>query len=336
MEEFKNIIVIGASAGGISAVTQVIANLPANIDAAVMVVLHLSRQSNAAHIVAGFQRHTTLICGVADNMEPMMQGHLYLAPQDQHLFVKNGNLLVNQGTPENKYRPAIDVLFRSAAVNYGNRVIGVVLTGMLDDGTSGMSAIQRCGGLCIVQDIKEAEYDDMPRNVLNQVKVDHQATLADIPYIIQDLISRPLPPVKDVPPELQIEADLTEQMMSDINQLKIIADRSDFVCPDCGGGLWAIKNDPTHRYRCHTGHVYTEKLLYQEQGTGLEESIWVSIRILEERRNLLLSMQTHAKESGNDELGTSYQQRADEMNKHIERLKGVLSKIIIDLGQPGK
>jgi two-component system, chemotaxis family, protein-glutamate methylesterase/glutaminase len=332
MEDFRNIIVIGASAGGISAVAKVVEGLSNDINAAVLVVLHLSRSSNAGNIVRMFQKHTKLVCMVAEDNTVIRKGHLYLAPADHHLMITGERMRVKQGPVENKYRPSIDVLFRSAAVHFGNRVIGIILTGMLEDGTSGMSAIQRCGGICIVQDPAEAEYADMPRSVLNLLRVDHQAVLAEMPGIIYRLMDQPSPEARPVPRELQIEAELTEKMMSDINQLKKIADRSDFICPDCGGGLWAIKNDPTHRYRCHTGHVYTENMLFDQQGVGLEDSVYVSLRMLEERRNLLLLMRTHALERGDQELAAANEHRAGDINRHIIRLKELLSKLAGDLG----
>ncbi len=326
----RNIIVIGASAGGIPAVKNVISGLSLGIDAAVLVVLHLSRNSNAANIAAILQKHTSLLCRVASDNIIVEPGHLYLAPQDHHLMVKEDLLKINKGAFENKYRPSIDVLFRSVAVNYGNRAIAVILTGMLEDGTSGMWAIKSCGGICIVQDPEEAEFSDMPRSVINKIEVDYKASLKEISVIIQNVMDNALPARKPVSQELLIEATITEQMMSDIDQLKKIAEHSDFVCPECGGGLWKIKNDPTHRYRCHTGHVYTEKLLSDLQDEKIEESIWVSIRMLEEKSNLLLLM---AKRDGDtNKRSEYYMSRVDDINRHISRLKRLLALLHNDLG----
>ena len=249
-------------------------------------------------------------------------GNMYLAPQDHHVMVKDGMLKINQGPHENKYRPSIDVLFRSAAVNYGNRVIGIVLTGMLEDGTSGMWAIKSCGGICIIQDPVDAEYPDMPQSVVNKIQVDYTGFLEDIPVIINTIIANPLPPAVPIPPELQVEADITEQMMTRIDQLEKIADHSNFVCPDCGGGLWAIKNDPSKRYRCHTGHVYTEKLLGDIQDAKIEESIWVCIRMLEEKSNMLSLMEKRSDDKSS--RPQYYQNRISDINTHISRLKKLL------------
>jgi len=286
----KNIIVIGTSAGGISAVKKIVKGLDNMMDAAFFVVQHMARDSNAQLIIELFQKQTSLVCHVAADGMPIERGHLYLSPPNHHLILDKKQIVVTHGAHENKYRPSIDVLFRSAAVTFGNRVIGIILTGMLEDGTSGMSAIKRCGGICIVQDPDEAEYLSMPQSVLNNVAVDYQSNLVAIPERIREILEMPLPPEPGIPKELQIEADITRRMMSNIDDLKTIANRSDFVCPECGGGLWKVKNDPAHRYRCHTGHVYTEKLLQDNQRERLEESVWVSIRMLEEKVNLLKVM----------------------------------------------
>lgn len=327
MNQIRNLIVIGASAGGIKAIVKVIEGFPEIIDAAVMIVLHLSKNSSAENIVQIFQRHTSLKCLAAQDRMAIEKGTVYLAQPEHHLLVSGGVIRLNQGPEENKYRPSIDVLFRSAAVHFGNRTIGVILTGMLHDGSSGMYAIKSCGGLCIVQDPLEAEYSDMPRSVLNRIEVDYTADLREIPIIVQDILSKPLPPQIDIPNELKVEAEITERLMSDINQLKKIGERSDFACPDCGGGLWEVKNDPTHRYRCHTGHVYNEKLLYELQNMQIEESIWVSIRMLEEKRSMLLLLAGRRNRNGNDSSISVPEKRIADIGEHINRLKSLVVKL---------
>ncbi|MDT0651815.1 chemotaxis protein CheB [Autumnicola edwardsiae] len=236
MTDVRNIIVIGASAGGIPAVKTIISGLSHQMEIVVIVVIHVSRKSNSARIANAFQKETTLICKEASNQMLLERGNLYVAPPEYQLMLKDHFLHLNPGPHENKYRPSIDVLFRSAAVKYGHRAIGIVLTGLFDDGTSGMSAIKRSGGICIVQNPAEAEHPDMPQSVLNKIAVDYKANLQEIPLIITEILKKPLPPEKPVPRELQIEAEITEKMMSNIDQMKEIGNHSDFVCPDCGGG----------------------------------------------------------------------------------------------------
>jgi two-component system chemotaxis response regulator CheB len=331
MNKPSYIVVIGASAGGIPAISKLCAGLPADLPAAIFVVLHMSSLSSGQNLARIFQRQTHLHCQVAEDGTGIEAGHLYVAPSNHHLLLREGVMKINQGTRENKYRPSIDVLFRSAAVAYRSMVIGVILTGLLDDGTSGMYAVKRCGGTCIVQEPDEADYADMPQSVLNRLQVDYRLPVAAIAERLIELAGHPVLPAPPVPRELAIEAKITENMTTTIDQLKEIGDKSDFVCPDCGGGLYAIRNDPTHRYRCHTGHVYTEQLLQDIQGLHLEESVWVSVRMLEERYNLLLLMADHAADAGQATVANGKQQQAAAMQKHISQLKLLLRKLTQDL-----
>lgn len=327
-ENFRNIIAIGASAGGINAIMQLLSGLPADIDASIVAVLHLSQESNAQNIVDYFSKNTRLHCQVAEDEISLEKGHVYLAPENRHVLSEDGVLLVNYGAREHRYRPSIDVLFRSVAVNYRSRAIGVILSGMLDDGTSGMYAIKKCGGICIVQEPDEAEYDQMPMNVVERVDVDYKAPLDKISKVLSDVLSKPLPPEIPIPEDLRTEAKLTQNLMTSIDNLKQIGERTDLTCPDCGGGLWSIKGDPSHRYRCHTGHVFSEKLLYDLQGVNLEESVWVSIRMLEERKNLLDSMARHSEKNQN--ISSEHKQDIRELEKHIQSLKYLLKKLMED------
>lgn len=323
----KHIIVIGASAGGLNAVTEVLAKLPANLPAAILVVIHLGKASSIKIIKDHLQKHTTYGCLIANDGDTILPGMVYLGPPDQHLLLSGDKIRLTNGPHENRWRPSIDVLFRSAAANYGSAVIGIILTGMLDDGTSGMAAIKRSGGICIVQEPVEAAYPDMPINVLNNVDVDYRVSLADMGYIIDDIFSKPAKPGVPIPEDVILEAKINERMVSNISELEKIGEHSNFVCPDCGGGLWRIKNEKNPRYRCYTGHVYTEDLLLEKHAEELEDSLWVSIRMLEERKNLLLNMAYREKEGGNQQLVMANTERAEEISKHIERLKAFLVSI---------
>jgi two-component system chemotaxis response regulator CheB len=331
MEQIRNLIVIGASAGGIKAISKIVEGLPETIDAAIMVVLHVSRKSNPDNIVHIFQRNTKLKCLVASDQMIIERGKIYIAPPEHHLILNSQTVHLNQGPEENRHRPSVDVLFRSAAVHFGNRAIGIVASGMLYDGTSGMQAIKDCGGICIVQDPLQAEYADMPKSVLSKIIVDYTAELEEIPTIIQDVLNKPPPPKIAIPHELKIETDITEKLMSDINQLKRIADHSDFSCPDCGGGLWKIKEDATHRYRCHIGHVYSEKMLHELQDLKIEESIWVSIRMLEEKRNMLRLLSERRNRRDSNETVSLFAKRIEDIDEHIKRLKS----FVINLSNTG-
>lgn len=325
MDKLKRIVVIGASAGGLQVVTKLVSSFPTNFETAVFIVLHLSKNSVGEVIVQHLQRHTKMVCSMPKNGDKVKTGHVYIAPPDHHMLLTNdGTIGINNGPNENRWRPSIDVLFRSAAVHYTSGVIGIVLSGLLDDGTSGSWAIKQSGGVCIVQEPTEAEFSDMPANVLNNVDVDFQVPIADMAYILADLLSKPASESVEAPEEVRMEAEMTEKLSNDIDTLEKIADHSRFICPDCGGGLWKIKKDGVHRYRCHTGHVYTEKVLLQNQNEQIEESIWVSVRLLEERRNLLLTIAAHDTEMGNSRSSAEYHLRAEQMGTHIDNLKSIL------------
>jgi two-component system chemotaxis response regulator CheB len=326
--EVKYIIVIGSSAGGISAISKLIGKLSPNLPVAIFVVVHMSRKSQAEIIRNQFQRCSSYECLVATEGEPINAGKIYIAPADRHLFVKPGVVHLTNGPHENRWRPSIDVLFRSAAAAYGSQAIGIILSGLMDDGTSGMSAIKRSGGICIVQEPAEAEFDDMPVNVLNNVEVDYRVLIDDIGYIIDDIIAKPAQNKQPIPEDVKMEAAITERMTSTIDEMEKIASHSNFTCPDCGGGLWKINAENFSRYRCHTGHVYTENALIEKQTEALEESIWVSIRMLEERRNLFLNIAGRGGHQGPDhEPAAAYRQRAGQLAIHIERLKALLVSI---------
>ncbi|MFA6083094.1 chemotaxis protein CheB [Mucilaginibacter sp.] len=324
MDGIKNVIVIGASAGGFKAIIQLAAKIPVNIPAAIFVVMHLGKQSMPQVIVQHLQKSAKFICSIPVNGEAIQSGHLYVAPRDSHMLLTKGVIHITKGPHENRWRPSIDVLFRSAAAAYDSRVIGIVLSGMMDDGTSGMSAIKRSGGVCIVQEPLEAEFPDMPRNVLNKVDVDYQVSINDISYILDDLFAKPQGAIHEIPEDIKIEAEITKHMTSSIEDLKKIGKQTDFTCPECGGNLFAMHNDPARRYRCFTGHTYNEKLLVETQAEALEESLWVCIRMLEERKGLLQKIADHAGKDGQSDKELQNSKIADDIVHHIERLKALL------------
>jgi two-component system chemotaxis response regulator CheB len=323
MNELKRIIVIGASAGGFKAVSELISVIPDGLNTAILVVIHLS-QTSQVDIIQNYFDKGHYNCIIPEDNETITAGHLYIAPPDYHMLVNGQSICLTKGAHENRWRPSVDGLFRSAAAEYNSKVIGIVLSGMLDDGTSGMWAIKQCGGICIVQEPAEAEYPDMPNSVLNNMEIDHRVPVKEMGYIIDDIFSKPEPEPVAVPEEIKLEAAITVRLLSDITELEKIGVHSNYTCPDCGGGLFEMKNEPALRYRCFTGHVYTATTLLQKQNEQLEESVWISIRMLEERRNLLLQMA--GKESSLRLAGyeQAQRQRANELTTHIERLKALL------------
>jgi two-component system, chemotaxis family, protein-glutamate methylesterase/glutaminase len=332
----KYIIVVGASAGGFRALSELASKIPNRTDIAVFVVLHVSKNSVGKVLETHLQKHTSLICNVAADGTAIQGGHIYIAPPDHHMVMSKDLIRIIKGPEENRWRPSIDVLFRSAAAHYNVQTIGIILTGLLDDGTSGMAAIKRCGGITIVQEPGEAEFADMPESVLRNVEVDYRVPIADMGYVLDDIFSKEIIKVNTIPEEIRIEADITEKMISDIDEMEKIGKRSQYSCPDCGGGLWSVKNEPVKRFRCFTGHVYYETTLLGKQKQALEESLWEAIRILEERKALLQSS-TDRQEDLSDVQRHEIKNAVTLTEQYIKKIKSILESIAFnELGNTSK
>jgi two-component system, chemotaxis family, protein-glutamate methylesterase/glutaminase len=262
----------------------------------------------------------TLICEEAKDGAAFKNGHLYMAPSDHHLMIMKGKMLVTKGARENRSRPGIDPLFRSAAVAYRSKVIGVILTGYLDDGTAGMLAIKRCGGVCVVQDPVDAAYPNMPQNVLKQVKADHVVPLAGMGALLAKLLERPARKDRAIPSDVAIEARIAERVLSDLPSVEGVGDQVPFNWPGCGGLLWEVAEGKLLRYRCHTGHAYTSSVLLAEQTAKIEETLWIALRMFEERRNLL----TTVSDRNGRGFSASATARAKESEVHIDRIRTML------------
>ncbi|MVN22418.1 chemotaxis protein CheB [Mucilaginibacter arboris] len=333
MDQIKSVIVVGTSAGGLQALSQMLKNTPESMDAAIFVVLHVSSHSTGNILVQHLQKQTSFVCRIPEDGEAIQGKHVYIAKPNFHMLLKRGIIRMIKGPHENRWRPSIDVLFRSAAANYNSKVTGIILTGLLDDGTSGMIAIKRCGGTCIVQEPDEAEFSDMPKSVLNHVEVDYRVPVSDIGYILDDMNSQPVNPETIVPDDIRIEDEITEKMNSSIDSLKKIGTQSNYTCPDCGGTLFLInRKDSLLRYRCFTGHAYTEQLLLDKQSEALEDSLWITIRRMEERKNLLQAAAKHLEELNHEGLKAEKLEQAEDINIHLERLKMLLVSLSIKTG----
>ncbi len=325
MKAPKFIIVVGTSAGGMNALIELVSQLKDNMDAAFFIVMHLSRTSISDFLVHRLQPHTSLKCEVATEDAKIKKGHIYVAAPNQHLLVKKNKIILGRGPEENRWRPSIDVLFRSAAAAYSTRVVGVVLTGSLDDGTSGMLAIKRSGGICMVQDPNEAEYPDMPLSVLNNMEVDHCILLHQMGETIFE-ITQTNPEEIAAPQDVILESEIAERVVVDYEHVKQLGEKSIYACPDCGGGLWDIpkQNGKSDRYRCHIGHSYSEKDLVVKQGEILESTLWIALRIMEERGNLLKKMEDDNNKKGLSRMAASYREKGEDIQFHVDKMKQIL------------
>lgn len=282
-----DVVVIGTSAGGLKALSTVLAALPADLGAAVFVVQHLAPDFESL-----LPKLLGDVCDLpvrsAADGEPVVPGHVYVAVPDHHLLLRGERIGVQRGPQENRFRPSIDALFRSAARSYGSRVIGIVLTGSLDDGTVGLQAIKKRGGITMVQDPEEADYPSMPRTALRYVKVDHVVPIAEAGALLVRLVGEPPAAQSSFPttPEIEIEANIAEQVMNTrefLESVERIGKRTTYTCPDCNGAIWQIGDEEPLKLRCHVGHSFTGEVFLQEQRRNVESALWSAVRIMEEK-----------------------------------------------------
>lgn len=320
-ERFR-VVVIGASAGGHAAVTRLLAHLPEKTNAAIFVVLHNAPYASFSAIAKNATKSAVFNCKLATDGEAISPGTVYFAVEGTHLLLSGGHMRLGTAADVNLFKPSIDVLFRSAAVSFRERTIGVILSGLLDDGVSGMEAIKQCGGKCIVQDPADAEQPFLPNAVLKIMKPDYKLPAHQIGEAIKKLSNTRARKPGHVPDSMLREARITEELLTDINDVRKLGSESLFTCPDCGGVLWHISEHGRSRYRCFTGHAYTENLLLQKQGESLELTLWVALRMFEERKKLISKLK--GMKNADRRLG--------EIEQHIDRLKSLLNdlqKIVI-------
>jgi two-component system chemotaxis response regulator CheB len=319
--KIKKVVVIGTSAGGLNALQTLVSQLQVDFEAPILVVQHISADATGNVLLKALNNFGNLKCEHAVSGTKLQNGHLYLAPSDHHLMIdEDESILVTKGAQENRSRPAIDPLFRSAAVAFSSKVIGIILTGYLDDGTAGMIAIKRCGGICIVQDPLDAEYPDMPQNALNQLEPDYCLPLLEIGGLLYQLLAKKSGKKKAIPKDILIETKIAKRVLSDLPSVNAVGKQVPFNCPGCGGVLWEVDKGVVTRYRCHTGHAYTAASLLAEQTMQIEETMWTALRMFEERRNLMITMASEQRGAA----AKSALERANISQVHIDRIKAIL------------
>jgi two-component system, chemotaxis family, protein-glutamate methylesterase/glutaminase len=326
----RNIIVIGTSAGGLAALDRLLCQLRPDVPAAIFIVQHMAADSNGDALLHRLRKHQGFACKLAEPGESFVNGTIYVAPPDHHMLVKERTILVTKGARENRCRPAIDPLFRSAAVTHGAKVIGVVLTGMLDDGTAGMIAIKKCGGVTVVQDPADATYPAMPQSAIDNADVDHVVPLAAMGELLERLSREPSGASTAVPKDVEVEAAIAERVLSDVDEVNGLGDQVPYNCPNCGGVLWEMDAPDQARYRCHTGHSFTQSTLLASQSEKIEETLWIALRMFEERKNLLNGI---IRRQG-PTRSTSTSQRATETEVHIERIRAMLMSSTTNTAPP--
>lgn len=316
------LVVIGASFGGVEALITLVAGLPREFPAYLAVVQHIGLQPSVLPEL--LSRAGPLKAVHPHEGERLRLGTIYVAPPDQHLLVRPDSVHLSRGPRENHTRPAIDPLFRTAALHWGRQAIGVVLTGELDDGTAGLSAIKACGGRTVVQDPQEAVAPSMPSSALANVQVDHCVLLPGIAPLLTRLVG-PAAPVQspDLPPDALLREQSVFEGVEPMANLQAIGTPTQLTCPDCGGTLSEIEGGRPLRYRCHTGHAYTAKSLESAQAEQTDHALQASFRALKEREQLLRRMAGVSRSLGDDaqaEVGMLQAARVQEQAARLAEL----------------
>lgn len=321
----RDLIVVGASAGGVQALQQLIAELPPELPAAVLIVLHLSSSGTSVlHNI--LSRAGALPVTQAVDGEQLERGHAYVAPPDRHLLVRGRSAHLSSGPRENGHRPAIDPLFRSAARAYGARTIGVVLTGTLDDGTDGLRLIKERGGATVVQDPGDASFAEMPRSAIDFVGPDRVVPIAQMGRVLCDLIDEAIEPIDAV--------EITDPHEQPVDLVEVEYGReapegraSPLTCPACGGVLMEREEGNVVRFACQVGHAYSPESLVEQQGDALESALWQALRTLEERADLLSRMAKRAQRRGIDNIGSQMQRRAETVADHAAEIRNTILRL---------
>lgn len=326
----KDIIVIGASAGGVEALQRLCAGFSADFAGCIFVAQHLSPSARSM-LPLLIDRVSALRAVSPVDGQEIEPGHIYIAAPDRHMLLREGRVLMRRGPFENRTRPAINALFRSAAVHYGSRVIGVVLTGLLDDGTEGLIAIKAVGGTSVVQDPEEAEWPSMPRNALKRDHVDHSARLAQMPPLLQQLVAQEAGPSIPLPEEYRIEDRIAAQEFAIMEpDIETPGRPSHISCPDCGGVLNQVVMEDEVRFRCQVGHAFTPLGLADAQNEELERALSIAVRTHRDRIRLFGQMSDSAKARG---LSHAVR-RWDEASLESEELISVLESAMSALRKP--
>src|SRR5262245_42038094 len=311
----RGILAIGASAGGVEALAFLAKNFPRDFPAAIVVTIHLSSEGRSI-LDEVLSRAGSLPVAFARRRESLKKGQIYIAPVDRHLILEGDTILLGHGPRENNARPAIDPMMRSVAACCGPRMIGVVLTGTLSDGASGLWATDQCGGITVVQDPSDAAFPDMPMNALNRVRPDHVVRLEAMPKLLTSLVSQPAGIPMPIPESVGFEVEIAKGRQSSTDEMDRLGKRSVLACPDCHGVMWwEIDEGDLVRYRCHVGHTYTAEPMSLALDENLRRALGSALRALEERRSLARKLEKQAEQNDQVRLAASWARRGEEYER---------------------
>lgn len=318
-----DIVVVGASMGGVDVLTRLVRGLPPGLPASFFIVCHFPPGSQSVLPVI-LSRSGPLLAVHAADGEAFNPGQIYVARPDQHLLLRpDGRMKLTRGPRENHHRPAVDPLFRSAASAYGARVIGIVLTGSLDDGAAGLLAVRNAGGIAVVQDPADAVMASMPESATRIAGADHVVRIEDMAALLMRLVVQPtrskggspmVDPLENLPHV--VDADMQEQIH---NQRR--GRISMFRCPECGGALWQVNETELMRFRCHVGHAYHAETLFSEQSQALEAALWTAVRTFKERHLLARQLAEQNRGQGNADSAARFEEQAEQAQRYGELIQ---------------
>jgi two-component system chemotaxis response regulator CheB len=315
----KDIVTIGGSAGSGSVLRDVLNGLPGDFPASVFITTHVPTQS-PGYLAESLDRASPLPVAAAVDGQPVEAGRVYIAPADRHLLLVDGTILLGDGPRENMVRPSIDPMMRSAAFSYGPRAVGVILTGMLNDGASGLAAIKQMGGTAVVQHPLDAREDSMPLAALEAVEPDHVVLAEQLPSLLQLLVQEEAGVAPPPPDSLAFEVEIASGRRVGADALARHADASVLTCPDCGGVLSEVRGEQPLRFRCQIGHAVSAEVLAAATG-GVDEAIRVAMRVMEERVSLVERMAQDARQAGRKAVAELYEARTQEYRRYAETLR---------------
>jgi len=315
----KDIITIGGSAGSGAVLKQLVGDLPDDFPASIFVSTHIPAHGPSLLPEILSSRSRLPVAQAVDG-QPIEPGRIYFAAPDRHLLLMGETIRLGLGPRENMARPAIDALLRSAALSFGSRAVGVILTGMLNDGASGAAAIKDRGGTVVVQHPLDAEADQMPLAALEGTQVDYVATAADLAGTLADIVQHDAGPSEPASDMLRLEVEIAAGARLGSEHLLRLAQPSALSCPDCSGVLSEVRDARPLRYRCQIGHAYSAEVL-ASRIEEVDEAIRVAMRIMEERVTLVERMARDARDTGRAAVAELYETRAEEYRRYASALR---------------
>jgi two-component system, chemotaxis family, protein-glutamate methylesterase/glutaminase len=322
----RDLIVVGCSAGGVEALPKLLSPLPRNLPAAICIVQHLAPSENP-YLVDILRRTSPLKVQWAEQGMPLERANVYVAPPDMHMLFMNEFLRLSHGPRENHARPSIDKLFRSAAAEHDGRVIGVLLTGMLDDGVGGLRDIQAAGGITIVQDPDDATFNELPSRALLAMTPASVMPLSGISTALV-MLTEQAHGTGPVPRSISVEAALDLDGTTSPELLDALGPQTPVACPDCKGPTWLMGDEHSRRYRCYLGHVTSARQLLAQESLEVEQALWSAVRALGDRAATLETLAADSQRLGRSQVAQLYTERASEARRQAELARKFITDVV--------